>query len=98
MKAEEYLSLNQEKIREECQVIIQNGSKAIITIKGNGDTFVYKISAVDQFLTQLPANKFFKQMRNGITNAVKHRVIPIVIFEFQKVRLISLPDDFPQKL
>ena len=98
MKAEEYLSLNQEAIREECKVILENGSKTIITLKKNGDTYIHKVSTVDQFIAQLPENKFFKQMRDGVTNAVKHRVIPIVIFESQKVRLISLADDFPQQL
>lgn len=98
MKAEEYLSFNQKVIRKECQTIIKNGSNAIITIKDNGNTYFHKVSMVEEFMAQLPDNKFFQQMRNGINNAIKHRVVPIVIFESQKARMISLPDDFPQKL
>lgn len=98
MKAEEYLSLNKATIRKECQTILNKGSKAIITIKENGDDCIHRVSTIEQFTAQLPEHKFFKQMRDGVTNAVKHRVIPIAIFESQKVRLISLPDDFPQQL
>ena len=98
MKAEEYLSLNRKVIREECQAIISSGSKAIITVKNNDDACIHRVSTVEEFTTRLPKDKFFKQIRDGVTNAVKHRVVPIVIFESQKVRLISLADDFPQKI
>lgn len=33
-------------------------------------------------------------MRDGINNAVLNKVIPIVIFEEQKARIISLPEYF----
>ena len=33
-------------------------------------------------------------MRDGINNALLNKVIPIVIFEEQKVRIISLPEYF----
>ncbi len=94
MKAEEYLSLNQESITEQCKTITSNGSKAIITVKDNSGNYVHKVSTVEEFTDQLPDNKFFKQMRDGITNAVLNKVIPIVIFEGQKARIISLPDYF----
>ena len=33
-------------------------------------------------------------MRDGITNAVLNKVIPVVIFEGQKARITSFPDYF----
>ena len=94
MKAEEYLSLNQESITAECKTIADSGSKAIITVKDNHGNYVHKVSTVEEFTDNLPDNKFFKQMRDGITNAVLNKVIPIVIFEGQKAKIISLPDYF----
>ena len=92
MKAEEYLSQNQESIREECLAITGKGSNAIITLKENGESYVHKISTVEQFSEAIPDNEFFKKMRNGITNAVLNKVVPIVIFEEQEARIISIPD------
>ena len=92
MKAEEYLSQNQALISEECLAITGKGSKAIITLKENGASYVHKISTVEQFTKAIPDNEFFKKMRDGITNAVLNKVIPIVIFEEQKARIISIPD------
>ncbi len=94
MKAEEYLSLNQESITAQCKTIADSGSKAIITVKDNSGDYVHKVSTVEEFTDNLPDNKFFKQMRDGITNAVLNKVIPIVIFEGQKAKIISLPDYF----
>lgn len=94
MKAEEYLSQNQKLIREQCLAITDNGSNAIITVKQNGKSYVHKISTVEQFTEAIPNNEFFKKMRDGITNAVLNKVIPIVIFEEQKARLISIPNYF----
>lgn len=94
MKVEEYLNQNEESIRKQCQTIASNGSKAIITVKENSESYVHKVSTVEEFTDQLPDNKFFKQMRDGITNAVLNKVIPIVIFEEQKARMITLPDYF----
>jgi S-adenosylmethionine synthetase len=94
MKAEEYLSQNQELIREQYLAITREGSKAIITVKENGGHYVHRVSTVEKFTQTLPDNKFFKTMRDGITNAVLNKVIPIVIFEEQKARIISLPDYF----
>ena len=92
MKAEEYLSQNQESIKEECLAIRGKGSKAIITLKENDGSYVHKISTVEQFTEAIPDNEFFKKMRSGITNAVLNKVIPIVVFEEQKARIISIPD------
>ena len=92
MKAEEYLNQNQESIREECLTITNNGSKAIVTLKENGGSYVHKISTVEQFTEAIPDNEFFKKMRLGITNAVLNKVVPIVIFEEREARMISIPD------
>jgi len=94
MKAEEYLSQNQELIREQYLAIKGGGANAIITVKENAGNYVHQVSAVEKFTQTLPDNKFFKTMRDGITNAVLNKVIPIVIFEEQKARIISLPDYF----
>ncbi len=94
MKAEEYLSLNQESITQQCKIIASSGSNAIITVKENSGDYVHKVSTVEEFTDKLPDNKFFKQMRDGVTNAVLNKVIPIVIFEGQKAKIISLPDYF----
>ena len=96
MKAEEYLSQNQELIRKQYQDIASDGSNAIITVKESGESYVHKVSTVEKFTETIPDNKFFKKMRNGITNAVLNKVIPIVIFEGQKVRITSLTDCFKQ--
>ena len=92
MKAEEYLSQNQESIREKCLAITAKGSKAIVTLKENGGSYVHKISTVEQFTEAIPDNEFFKKMRQGITNAVLNKVVPIVIFEEREARMISIPD------
>ena len=97
MKAEEYLSQNQESIRQECFAITNKGSNAIITVKKNGESYVHKISTVEQFTEVIPDNEFFKKMRDGITNAVLNKVIPIIIFEEQKARIISISDYFEIK-
>ena len=94
MKAEEYLSQNQESIREQYLTIANNGSNAIITLKKDGENYIHRVSTVDKFTKTIPDNKFFKKMRDGITNAVLHKVVPIVVFEEQKARIISLPDYF----
>ena len=92
MKAEEYLSQNQELIREQYLTIANNGSNAIITLKKDGENYIHRVSTVEKFTETIPDNKFFKKMRDGITNAVLHKVVPIVIFEEQTARIISLPD------
>ena len=94
MKAEEYLSQNKELIREQCKTIADKGSNAIITVKENGENYIHQVSAVEKFTETIPDNKFFKKMRNSITNAVLNKVIPVVIFEGQKAKIISLPDYF----
>ncbi|VEP11751.1 hypothetical protein H1P_1180012 [Hyella patelloides LEGE 07179] len=94
MNAEEYLSQNKAEIAKQCQTIADSGSKAIITAKKSGETYVYKVSTVEEFSNTIPDDKFFKPMRDGINNAVLNKVIPIVIFEEQKVRIISLPEHF----
>lgn len=94
MKAEEYLSHNKEAIAQECQTIADSGSRAIITAKKDGETYIHKVSTVEEFGDTIPDNKFFKPMRDGINNAVLNKVIPIVIFEDQKARIISLPEYF----
>jgi hypothetical protein len=94
MKAEEYLSQNKEAIAQECQTITDSGSKAIITAKKDGETYIHKVSTVEEFGKTIPNNKFFKPMRDGINNAVLNKVIPIVIFEEKEARIISLPEYF----
>ena len=94
MNAEEYLSQNQVAIAKECQTIIDSGFKAIITAKKSGETYVHKVSTVEEFSNTIPDDEFFKPMRDGINNAVLNKVIPIVIFEDQKARIISLPEHF----
>ena len=92
MNAEEYLSQNKKAIAKQCQTIAESGAKAIITLKKNNATYVCKVSTVEEFTTTIPDNSFFTSMRSGINNAVSHRVIPIVVFEEQKARIISLPE------
>lgn len=94
MKVEEYLSQNKELIAKECKTIADSGSNAIITIKEDGDNYIHKVSTVEKFIQTIPDDKFFKKMRDGIKNAVLNKVVPIVVFEGQKVKIISLPDDF----
>lgn len=94
MKAEEYLIQNQKAIADQCKTIADSGSKAIVTAKKSGETYVYKVSSVEEFGNTIPDNKFFKPMRDGINNAVLNKVVPIVIFEEQKARIISLSDYF----
>ena len=97
MNAEEYLNQNQLAIAKQCQTIADNGFKAIITARKNGETYVHQVSTVEEFGKTIPDSKFFKPMRDGINNAVLNKVIPIVIFEDQKVRIISLPEYFEPK-
>ena len=94
MKAEEYLSQNRVKIALECQTIADSGSRAIITAKKDGETYIHKVSTVEEFGDTIPDNKFFKPMRDGINNAVLNKVIPIVIFEEKEAQIISLPEYF----
>ena len=96
MKVEEYLRQNKELIKEQYLTIEDNGSNAIITIKENGENYVHQVSTVDKFIETVPDNKFFKKMRDGITNAVLNKVIPVIIFEEQQARITSLPDYFPK--
>ena len=94
MNAEEYLSQNRVEIAKQCQTIADSGSRAIITAKKDGETYIHKVSTVEEFGDTIPDNKFFKPMRDGINNAVLNKVIPIVIFENQEARIISLPEYF----
>ena len=94
MNVEEYLSQNQELIRQQCETVAKNGAKAIITVKESGENYIHKVSTTEEFTQTIPNNSFFKKMRDGITNAVINKVIPIIIFEGQKARIISLPDYF----
>ena len=96
MKVEEYLRQNKELIKEQYLTIEDNGSNAIITIEENGENYVHQVSTVDKFIETVPDNKFFKKMRDGITNAVLNKVIPVIIFEGQQARITSLPDYFPK--
>ena len=97
MKAEEYLRQNQESIKEQYLSITDNGSNPIITVKESDGDYVHKVSTVEKFIETLPDNKFFKTMRDAIANAVLNKDIPIVVFEDQKARIISLPDCFEIK-
>jgi hypothetical protein len=94
MNAEEYLSQNRVAIAKQCQSIADSGSRAIITAKKSGETYIHQVSTVKEFGDTIPDDKFFKPMRDGINNAVLNKVIPIVIFEEQKARIISLPEYF----
>jgi hypothetical protein len=96
MKVEEYLRQNKELIKEQYLTIEDNGSNAIITIKENGENYIHQVSTVDKFIETVPDNKFFKKMRDGITNAVLNKVIPVILFEGQQARITSLPDYFPK--
>ena len=92
MKVEEYLRQNQKSIREQQIAIADSGSKAIVTVKENGEDYVHEVSTVEKFIEAMPDNKFFKKMRDGINNAVLNKVVPVVIFEGQKARITSLSD------
>ncbi|MEM7758296.1 MAG: hypothetical protein AAF298_09250 [Cyanobacteria bacterium P01_A01_bin.40] len=94
MNVEEYITHNQESIRQECQAIENGNSNAIITIKEDGASYIYQVSTVEEFVETIPDNKFFKKMRNGINNAVLNKIIPIVIFENQQAKIISFSDNF----
>jgi hypothetical protein len=94
MNAEEYLSQNRKAIATQCQSIADSGSRAIITAKKDGETYVHQVSTVEEFSKTIPDDKFFKPMRDGINNAVLNKVIPIIIFEDQKARIISFPEYF----
>lgn len=94
MEVAAYLKQNQESIEEQCQAITDEDSKAIVTVKENGDNYVHQVSTVEKFTETLPDNKFFKKMRDAITNAVLHKVVPVVIVENQEARVVSLADYF----
>ena len=94
MKAEEYLAQNQKSIQQECQTIASNGSKAIITVKEDRQSYIHKVGAVEEFIATIPDNQFFKKMRDGVNNAVLNKVIPVVIVEGQKAKVTSFPDYF----
>ena len=94
MTVEEYLSQNKNSITQQCQNIANQGSNAIITVKGNTENYVHQVTTVEKFIEAMPDNKFFKKMRDGITNAVLNKIVPVVIFEEQKARIISFPDYF----
>ena len=94
MKVEEYLSQNQELIKQEYKDIVYRGSNPIVTLKQDGENYIHQVSTVEKFTDTIPDNKFFKKMRSGINNAVLNKVIPVVIFEGQTARIISLPDYF----
>ena len=97
MNVEEYLMQNKKVIKQECQNIVDSGSKAIITLKDNGEAYARKISAVEEFIQTIPDNKFFKTMRDGVNNAVLHKTIPVVVFKGQAAKIIPLPDGFEDK-
>ena len=94
MKVEEYLRQNQEAIEKQSLIIIDEGSKAIVTVKENGVDYVHQVSKVEEFTEAMPDNKFFKKMRAGVNNAVLNKVIPVVIFEGKEARITSLSDYF----
>lgn len=94
MEVAAYLRQNQESIEEWCQTIMGKGSKAIVTVKENGDSYVHQVSTVEEFTETLPDNEFFKKMRDAITNAVIHKVVPVVIVENKEARVVSLADCF----
>ena len=97
MTVEAYLIQNQNPIEQECQNIASGNAKAIITIKSDAENYIYQVATVEEFMAAMPDNKFFKTMRDGVTNAVLNKVIPIVVFEGQEARIISLPDYFKYK-
>lgn len=94
MTVEEYLTQHQASIQKQYQAIEEEGSKAIVTLKDDGKTYIHKISTVKKFGETIPDDKFFKKMRDGINNAVLNKEIPVVVFEGQKARITSLPDCF----
>ena len=94
MNFTEYLKQNKALIRQECKAIENRNENPIITIKESEASYIHQVSTVEKFLEIVPNNKFFKKMREGVNNAVLNKVIPIVIFEKQQAKIISLPDDF----
>lgn len=97
MKIEEYLDRNKQSIKAQCQDIADQGSNAVITVKEDSGSYVHQVSTVEKFTEAMPDNKFFKKMRDGITNAVLNKVVPIVIFEGQKAQIVSLREYFELK-
>lgn len=97
MNVETYLRQNQESIDHECKAINSDSSKAIITLKKDGENYVRQVSTVEEFTAAIPDNSFFKSMREGIRNAVVNKIVPIVVFEGQEAKIISLPDEFNYK-
>ena len=98
MKVEEYLSQNEESIRQECESIINNGAKAIITVKQDGDGYIHRVSSTEEFTQTIPDDKFFKQMRDSIRTAVVNKIVPIIVFESKQAKIISFPERFKQKV
>ncbi|MEL6928678.1 MAG: hypothetical protein AAFO95_08595 [Cyanobacteria bacterium J06600_6] len=94
MSVEAYLRQNQESITQECQAINSKTSKAIITLKKDGEDYICQVSTVEEFTAAIPNNNFFKTMRDSIRTAVVNKIIPIIVFENQEARIISLPDEF----
>ena len=94
MSVENYLRQNQAAIKQECQAINESGSKAIITLKKEGESYTCKVSTVEEFTAAIPNNNFFKTMRDSIRTAVVNKIIPIIVFEGQEAKIISLPDEF----
>ena len=94
MNVEEYLNQNKQSIQQQCESIANSGAKPIVTIKKSDRGYIQKISTIEEFTQRIPDNDFFKKMRDGINNAVSHKVIPIVVFEGQTANIISLPDYF----
>ena len=92
MNVEEYLTQNREAIAQQCKDVVLQGSNPIITVKNKDEGWISKIGTVGEFTATIPDDKFFKSMRDGIKNAVSHKVIPIVVFEGQKAKIFSLPE------
>lgn len=97
MKVAEYLIQNKQAIEAECQSVVDSGSKAIITLKNEGQSYIRRIGAVEEFTQTIPDDKFFKAMRDGINTAISHRVTPVVVFEGRAAKVISLPEGFEAK-
>ena len=98
MKVEEYLSQNQEQIRQECESVINSGAKAIITVKESGDGYIHRVSTTEEFTDTIPDDNFFKKMRDSIRTAVVNKIVPIVVFESKQAKIISFPERFKQEV
>ena len=98
MKVEEYLSQKEESIRQQCESIINSGGKAIITVKGSGDSYIHRVSTTEEFTDTIPDDNFFKKMRDSIRTAVVNKIVPIIVFESQQAKIISFPERFKQEV